>query len=398
MLVALRKAAQGRSAAADEPQEAHRRTILSAIHCNETTPETPSLDEWRRLALTPGGFLSRDLRKRVWPMLFGFSSASLEAFYRDHRLKPQVPGYQHTPHPDDDQVQRDVDRSLNPDMWHDAALLNNRRKRRKSLASLLHAVLCSARKEAVELHYYQGFHDVAAVFLLTTGVHLATPLLLRASTTYFREPMRVNFDSVLAIFNVLYPLVRTQDKELHAHIMASGVDPYFALPWVITWFAHHVGAFEDVCRLYDVLLCSHPLFSMYLSATLILHHRASILACECDYAEMHTTLSKLVKTMPIEVIVDILLPLLFTAVPPVQLLAMSTLASGEPIPDSCFTTFPFTHQGTATPPTYTVLPPALASGPWTGLWSTPRQVRVFVASVVLAVLASIVAVPYLDQM
>ncbi|EQC36581.1 hypothetical protein, variant [Saprolegnia diclina VS20] len=320
MLAALRKAARGLGVPgpADEPKDGHRQKILATLkHYENALASAASPEEakaaqdrlmatWRRLALAPGGFLTRELRKRIWPILLGFTPESLETFFVDHRLKPQVPGYRHRAHPDDDQVQRDVDRSLNPDMWHDASTLHNRRKRRKSLYSLVHAVLCSAEADNVELHYYQGFHDVAAVFLLTTGVHAATPLLVRASATYFQEPMRTNFDSVLAIFSVLYPLLQTQDTELYGHIMASGVDPYFALPWVITWFAHHVKAFDDVCRLYDILLCSHPLFSMYLSAALVLHHRARLLQCPCDYAEMHSVLSKLVHSMPIEGIVDIL--------------------------------------------------------------------------------------------
>ncbi|KDO23583.1 hypothetical protein SPRG_10778 [Saprolegnia parasitica CBS 223.65] len=403
MLVALRKAVRGLvPGPADEPSDGHRQKILATLKHYENvlaSAVSPAeakaaqdrlLATWRRLALAPGGFLTRELRKRIWPILLGFTPESLEAFFVDHRLKPQTPGYRHRAHPDDDQVQRDVDRSLNPDMWHDAPTLHNRRKRRKSLYSLVHAVLCSAEADNVELHYYQGFHDVAAVFLLTTGVHAATPLLVRASATYFQEPMRTNFDSVLAIFNVLYPLLQTQDTELYAHIMASGVDPYFALPWMITWFAHHIKAFDDVCRLYDILLCSHPLFSLYLSAALVLHHRTRLLACPCDYAEMHSVLSKLVHSMPIE---GMLVPKangLLQLVPPAQLLEMSRLANGDPIPQSCFTTYPFPHQSTAqeTVPASTSWLEALA----------PRHVQLVLASMALAVLASVLAMPILDQL
>lgn len=43
------------------------------------------------------------------------------------------------------------------------------------------------------------------------------------------------------------------------------VEPYFAFAWFITWFAHHVGGLDDASRLFDVFLCSHPLFSLYVS-------------------------------------------------------------------------------------------------------------------------------------
>lgn len=38
------------------------------------------------------------------------------------------------------------------------------------------------------------------------------------------------------------------------------------MPWMITWFAHQLSRFQDVARLYDVFLVSHPLFCLYVSA------------------------------------------------------------------------------------------------------------------------------------
>ena len=41
---------------------------------------------------------------------------------------------------------------------------------------------------------------------------------------------------------------------------------YFHRSWLITWFAHDVKKINDIARIYDAILCSHPLYSFYLCA------------------------------------------------------------------------------------------------------------------------------------
>jgi hypothetical protein len=66
---------------------------------------------------------------------------------------------------------------------------------------------------------------------------------------------------------MLFPLIESQDPELFDFLKESTVEPFFALPWMITWFSHHLDRFEDVKRLFDVFICSHPLFCLYISAS-----------------------------------------------------------------------------------------------------------------------------------
>lgn len=81
------------------------------------------------------------------------------------------------------------------------------------------------------------------------------------------------------------------------------VEPFFALPWVITWFAHQLTRFEDAARLFDVLLVSHPLFSLYVSAAVVIEARQQVLKCDCDFGTMHGLLSKLPLSMDLEAVV-----------------------------------------------------------------------------------------------
>lgn len=43
------------------------------------------------------------------------------------------------------------------------------------------------------------------------------------------------------------------------------MEAHFALSWVLTWFAHVYDEFDDVCRIFDFVLATHPLAPVYLS-------------------------------------------------------------------------------------------------------------------------------------
>merc|ERR1712216_183019 len=76
-----------------------------------------------------------------------------------------------------------------------------------------------------------------------------------------------------------------------------GMEPFFSLPWVITWFAHDVRDTDMVKRLFDLFLVSHPLMPIYLTVAMVLHptNRMEILQTECDFTEIHHTLTHLPK-------------------------------------------------------------------------------------------------------
>ncbi|CAK4707855.1 hypothetical protein LEN26_014535 [Aphanomyces euteiches] len=320
----------------DKATRARRHEVVAAIRRAETAlssgmheeyRENDILSEFRRLALAPGGF--QDFRKQVWPLLLGFSTDDVVSFYSEHHIKIQVPPFMATKHRDDTQIQMDVNRSLGGTRWSDVKGLK-RTTKRKALFSLVHAAMCVSK----EVHYYQGFHDVASVFLVAVGMPLSIPLVARMAQTYLGEPTRSNFDTVLPLFRYLYPLLQSQDPALYKHIASSVDHAYFALPWVITWFSHDIDSFQDVARLYDVLLASHPIFSLYVSAALILLHRDTILACDADFGILHTTLQNLPSSMDVEETIQYAY-LLYENIPPEDLAVNQT---------SLFWTFPFPHQ------------------------------------------------------
>lgn len=74
---------------------------------------------------------------------------------------------------------------------------------------------------------------------------------------------------MLELLRLLLPILEEVDAPLHAHIAASGVQPFFGLSWVITWFAHNLPQLPQAARLFDLFLASHPLMPLYASAAVL---------------------------------------------------------------------------------------------------------------------------------
>ena len=46
--------------------------------------------------------------------------------------------------------------------------------------------------------------------------------------------------------------------------------PYFALGWFITWFSHSVQQLDQISRLFDLFMASHPLMPLYVVAQVMM--------------------------------------------------------------------------------------------------------------------------------
>ena len=83
---------------------------------------------------------------------------------------------------------------------------------------------------------------------------------------------------MLELLGLLLPILEGVDRPLHAHIEASGVQPFFGLSWYITWFAHNLPQLAQAARLFDLFMASHPLMPLYASAAVLV---VSICFCSC---------------------------------------------------------------------------------------------------------------------
>jgi hypothetical protein len=163
----------------------------------------------------------------------------------------------------------------------------------EQLELIINAVLCAQP----DLHYYQGFHDIASVLLLVTDqVGLAHGLLQQLSVHHLRPYHSATITPVLAILAGLYPLLSQSDPALVTALQQLNIPPYFALSWIITWFSHDLPCLDLTLRIFDFLIASHPFMPLYLSAAFVLARRQLLVTAiqqSPDFAIIHHQLREI---------------------------------------------------------------------------------------------------------
>ena len=170
------------------------------------------------------------------------------------------------------------------------------------------------------LRYYQGYHDVACIFLhalggagtnlpsaTTTvaastgaldplGIKLACQVLARVSVSHLKDFCQDDFLRLTTTLHLtLYPLLYQLDPLVHNHLHDVDMEPFFCLSWILTWFSHSVRDTNLCKRLFDAFVSSHPLLVIYVALAMMLHpyNRQCILETDCDFAALHHTLTNL---------------------------------------------------------------------------------------------------------
>lgn len=199
------------------------------------------------------------------------------------------------------------------------------KRKQRRLANLINYTLVKSyavTEPTDRMRYYQGYHDIACIFLSSLGGSVKTspstsyssstsnmePLaasmglqvpagvLLQVSQSHLRDCLKANFSSLQVCLRLtLFPLLALMDPPVHDHLAACQMEPFFALSWVITWFSHDVRDTELVKRLFDAFIVSHPLMPIYVSIAMVTHeiNRQEILRTECDFSLLHSALTGL---------------------------------------------------------------------------------------------------------
>jgi lipid-A-disaccharide synthase-like uncharacterized protein len=118
-----------------------------------------------------------------------------------------------------------------------------------------------------------------SVFLLTLGENLGFYCAEAASRFLIQDFMLETFDQgIIPALNLLMRLLNQADEDLYDMIESGSFgQPTFTLSWILTWFAHDIENFSQVQRIYDACLSQHPLFTLYLSVSLILLNKERVL-------------------------------------------------------------------------------------------------------------------------
>ena len=114
------------------------------------------------------------------------------------------------------------------------------------------------------LHYFQGYHDIVQVLLLVLGIDAAAPAAARLSLLRIRDFMLPTMSGTEPHLRLLPSILYAADRQLAIHL--SQTQPFFALPATLTLYAHEIEEYGDIARLFDFLLASEAVISVYLFA------------------------------------------------------------------------------------------------------------------------------------
>lgn len=276
------------------------------------------IDIWRlrELALSEGGLMNQELRRKAWPKLLGISAEDL-ALHRENWRAQQHESTIHYSGEDDDSIDtgiisnadesvaktlcesqvdviaKDVHRcsyiSHEDNNAHENSISSN-------LRNIIHGVLyrgsnnndtMNGSNANDSLHYYQGFHNISAVMLLhfNHDAELCGLALDRMTKYYLTEFMKPDFRSLQNIIeHTFLPLLHLIDPELHDILIGAQIQPStFVLSWMIALFSHERACIYDahkpeiISRILDAILAAHPIYSMYIACAVLVLRRDCLL-------------------------------------------------------------------------------------------------------------------------
>ncbi|XP_016096381.1 TBC1 domain family member 20-like [Sinocyclocheilus grahami] len=281
------------------------------------------IESLRRAAVSEGGLLTDDIRRKVWPKLLSINVYNLPA-------KPSKDVRED--HRDYRQVVLDVRRSMR--RFPKGMRVDEREVLQEQLIDIILDVL----RRNPQLHYYQGYHDIVVTFLLVVGEKMTIAIMEKLSNHHLRDFMDPTMDSTKHILNYLMPILERVDRELHDFMIRSEVGTIFALSWLITWYGYVLSDFRHVLRLYDFFLASHPLMAIYFAAVIVLYRQKEVKSSECDMASVHHLLSQMPQDLPYEELIG-RAQSLFMSCPPSLLTQSAALQPHNIIAISTFTDF-----------------------------------------------------------
>ncbi|SCV67437.1 BQ2448_5048 [Microbotryum intermedium] len=263
----------------------------------------------RQLAVARGGFASDQTRSRVWPILLGVPGSKEQAATMTPPSKDDLP-----PHNDERQVHLDILRSFvsyptgasqinlslhaQQDGWlaHPTfrALTEISDEEKQRLRDQLENVIVTILRRHPSLHYFQGYHDIISILLLTfKDEDLTIQAAEMMSLHRLRDSMGAGLEPVLGYLRILHRILYKHDADLARMVDSAASLPYFSLSWVLTLMSHDLTSVDLISRLFDFLLAHNPVMISYLGVAIVLLKKEQLAQLEDDDPAMiHHTLAK----------------------------------------------------------------------------------------------------------
>lgn len=150
-----------------------------------------------------------------------------------------------------------------------------------------------------ELHYYQSFHDIAAILILKFGYKNGLKFLERLCRSHLRDFMDADFSHTKAFSQFVIELVKRLDKDLAEKLESIQMPPFFFVSWCLAWFSHDLELSSEISSIFDGLVMLPPAAVGYVSALLIHRGRDLVLNYDAElgsdgFGHLHQSL----KTLP----------------------------------------------------------------------------------------------------
>ncbi|KAG8753086.1 hypothetical protein FRC14_006440 [Serendipita sp. 396] len=255
----------------EKPKRSHEDEVRSAI----------SLGNWarlRELSLLPGGF--GEARVDAWMFLLNVPTKIVQPEHSDE-ANTEV-----EPHKDERQVGLDTDRSFV--LYPVDKELSGTSK--ADLKAELHHVIVHVLRKRPTLSYFQGYHDVLSVLLLTfrehqdkVGDQFKDAFIDQLNTSAeklslhrLRDAMGPGLEPLVGLLRLVKQLLRAADPVYSKQLSSASPLPYFALSNLLTYFSHDVPTLPIIQHIFDYLLSRPPISIVYLTAALILVRKEEI--------------------------------------------------------------------------------------------------------------------------
>jgi hypothetical protein len=190
-------------------------------------------------------------------------------------------------------VVMDVKRSVAHWDVHRNLSTRDRSRLRDSLQNLVVGVASSIGG----FRYYQGVHEVCLVILqaFNGDTKSSIPICRAIFEMKFGSLAFSDFSASLTpLLEALHGLTATLDPELAGILDQSGLGYNFAIPWILTWFAHSVDRYKILTGIFSYLLENKnvpaPLACVYLCCAVILQSRGKIVDQRHDSCVIFRTL------------------------------------------------------------------------------------------------------------
>ena len=129
---------------------------------------------------------------------------------------------------------------------------------------------------------------------------LRAKAVARLAVLRIRDFMLPTLGPTTSQLKLLPDILARADPKLRRHL--AGVEPFYALAGTLTLYSHNIEGYQDIARLFDVILAREPVFSVYMFAQIVMNRRDELYEFD-DPDMLHVILGKVPPKMNLNALI-----------------------------------------------------------------------------------------------